>query len=459
MGPSPARSRLSGVLRIDSDDEDVQRRGRALLSVLVAVAASLVLVTTAFLVAPLERMKATLVVIALIAVISLISAVLTRRGRVDAGGLVLSGSLSVMIAAYLLHAGVYTPFLWYMTLSIVIASISVRPHLIWASLGVNLGLAILLGVLLPVSTEERTRITVMLVALLLPMGVFTYFSAARSRAIFQAQAAAMRELEVAKTKLDDALVVAQGHADRAEAANRAKSTFLANMSHELRTPLNAIIGYAELVEEDLEDAAAADDLRKIQGAGQHLLAIIADILDLSRVEAGELKIDPEPVALPALIDELRETVSPLLRRNHNRFAVDRSPTVEVVTTDRLRLKQILLNLLSNAAKYTEGGRVLLRVRSLAAGELRFDVEDTGIGIDGAALDRIFDDFAQADNSFTRQYDGAGLGLSLSRRLARLLGAHLSATSQRGRGSTFSLTLPAAPPPRSPAQPPAEPPTA
>ncbi|MCA9663612.1 MAG: hypothetical protein KC486_35105, partial [Myxococcales bacterium] len=206
-----------------------------------------------------------------------------------------------------------------------------------------------------------------------------------------------------------------------------------------------IIGYAELVEEELGDDAAADDLRKIQGAGQHLLAIIADILDLSRVEAGKLSITREPVSLPELIAELRATVSPILKRNNDALEIDRPAELSVVTTDRLRLKQILLNLLSNAAKYTENGTVTLRLRALASGGTRFDVEDTGIGVEPAALERIFDDFAQADNSFARQYDGAGLGLSLSRRLARLLGAQLSATSERGRGSTFSLTLPAEPP--------------
>ncbi|MCA9662037.1 MAG: hypothetical protein KC486_27100, partial [Myxococcales bacterium] len=231
MDSSRARSLLSGIFRIDSDDEDVQRRGRALLGVLLAVSVSLILVTAAFLLAPLQRMQATLTVIAIIAVVCLAGAILTRRGRVDAGGLLMSGTLSVMIAGYMLYAGLYTPFLWYTSLSIVIASISVRPQLIWVSLAVNIGVAIFTGLVLPISAEERMRVTVMLIALLLPTGVFTYFSAARSRMIFRAQSAAMRELEIAKAKLDDAVVVAQEHADRADAANRAKSTFLANMSH------------------------------------------------------------------------------------------------------------------------------------------------------------------------------------------------------------------------------------
>jgi signal transduction histidine kinase len=446
MDSSRARSLLSGMFRIASDDEDVQRRGRALLSVLLALAVSMLLVAcVAAVLAPPERRTPTLLVIGVLVIVCLASAALARRGRVDPAGLLCSGALSLMIAGYVLHVGAYAPFLWYMSLSVVIASISVRPRLIWVALAVNLALALLLAAVLPEPPEQRLRITTILVALLLPIGVFTYFSAARSRTIFKAQAAAMRELESAKAKLDDAVIVAQEHADRADAANRAKSTFLANMSHELRTPLNAIIGYAELVEEELEDDAAAADLRKIQSAGQHLLAIIADVLDLSRVEAGKLSITPEPVALPELIAELRATVSPILTRNHNTLEIDRPAELAVVTTDRLRLKQILLNLLSNAAKYTESGAVTLRLRRLAAGATRFDVEDTGIGIEPAALERIFEDFTQADNTFARQYDGAGLGLSLSRRLARLLGAQLSATSQRGRGSTFSLTLPAEPP--------------
>ncbi|MEZ4451307.1 MAG: ATP-binding protein [Nannocystaceae bacterium] len=444
------RSLVAELYRIDSDEEDVQRRGRALITVLLTVFASLFAVAmVAVVLAPPDRKRATLVAIGILSVVGVITGHLTRRGRVDAGGLLISGFLSVMIAAYLLHVGVYTRFLWFTVLSVVVASISVRPRLIWLVTAFNLALVALIAATLPVELTERIRESSMLAALLLPTAVFTYYSAARTQAIFTAQAKAMGALERAKEELDRALTAAHEHRHRAEAANRAKSTFLANMSHELRTPLNAIIGYSELLAEDAGDSAAADDLAKIRRAGEHLLAIISDILDLSRVEAGKLELRVEPVDLEALLQELRETLAPLLARQGNALVIERDGGDAALVTDPHRHRQILLNLLDNAAKFTEGGTITLRVVGLPAtaaapARVRFDVVDTGIGVEAAALARIFDDFTQADESSTRRYGGAGLGLALSLRIARLLGGSLTAVSEPGRGSTFTLVLPARP---------------
>ncbi|HRI08738.1 MAG TPA: ATP-binding protein [Nannocystaceae bacterium] len=444
-------SRLARTLawlgRIDTDDRDVERRGRALLVVMTTFIASMFAIgAVSTVLAPPDRVRPTLFVIACMAVVCLISGVIARRGRVDAGGLLISATLALAIGGYLLHVGAYTPFVWFSAISVVIASITVRPRLIWIAAAANFAILLLVALVLPQPADERARMTALVASLLLPISAFTYLSAVRTRALFDAQNAAMRELEAARAQLADALAVANAERHRAESANRAKSTFLANMSHELRTPLNAIIGYAELLDDEITpaNASAGDDLHKIQHAGRHLLGIIDDILDLSRVEAGKLAIAPVPVDLDALARELHETLAAAAERAGDALRIDRAPACTSVRTDPLRLKQILLNLLGNAIKFTERGVVTLRIAP--AGEAtRFDVHDTGIGMDDATLRRVFAEFTQADDSSTRRYGGAGLGLALSLRLARLLGARLEAASAPGRGSTFTLLLPAEPP--------------
>lgn len=239
----------------------------------------------------------------------------------------------------------------------------------------------------------------------------------------------------------------------AEESNRAKSQFLASMSHELRTPLNAVIGYAEMLLEDAQDMgqdALVPDLQKIRGAGKHLLGIINDILDLSKVEAGKLELSLEETDLPALVREVESTIRPLAQANRNELVIDLPPDLGHAYTDVTRVRQVLYNLLSNGCKFTEDGAVTLTVRRLrkATGEaIRFQVEDTGIGIDEQHMARLFTPFTQADASTTRRYGGTGLGLSISVRLAEMLGGHLRAQSKPGEGSTFTFELPAEPAPR------------
>jgi len=232
----------------------------------------------------------------------------------------------------------------------------------------------------------------------------------------------------------------------AEAANLAKSRFLANMSHELRTPLNAILGYSELLTEDAERhglTTMLDDLRRIRRAGAHLLALISDILDLTKIEAGRLEVCDEVIDLPALIADVVVVVGPEVARHHNRLVLDLDPELGRTRGDPLKIRQVLLNVLNNAAKFTERGQITLRA-GRAAGRLRFEVSDTGIGISPAQLEGIFEPFTQVDASPSRRFEGAGLGLAICRRLCELMGGRIAVTSQPGQGTTFTLDLPGPP---------------
>jgi PAS domain S-box-containing protein len=234
----------------------------------------------------------------------------------------------------------------------------------------------------------------------------------------------------------------------AEDANQAKSQFLANMSHELRTPLNAIIGYSEMLEEEAVEVGRDDfvpDLGKIQSAGRHLLSLINDILDLSKVEAGRMEVFPEEFDLSGLVGEVTDTIQPLLERSANVLEVSVAPDVGTVHTDVTKLRQILLNLLSNATKFTEEGTVRLSVARLQGTGgtewIEVTVEDSGIGMTDEQLGRIFEAFSQAEVSTTHRFGGTGLGLVISRRFARLMGGDIYVESTPGEGSTFTLRLP------------------
>lgn len=237
--------------------------------------------------------------------------------------------------------------------------------------------------------------------------------------------------------------------DAALAASRAKSSFLAVMSHELRTPLNAVLGYGELALDELA-AGAIDrdglgrDLGRILASAQHLLNIIDDVLDLSRIEAGATAIRLEPITLRPLLREVEQTIRPLARKHDDSLTLDVATAPTEILGDRTRLRQILFNLLSNAAKFTRGGHITLRVAA-EPGHTRFVVADTGVGIPADALGRVFQPFTQVDGSSTRRFDGTGLGLTLTRTFSHLLGGEIEVESSPGRGSTFTVTLPRCPP--------------
>ncbi|MDZ4691031.1 HAMP domain-containing sensor histidine kinase [Terricaulis sp.] len=232
----------------------------------------------------------------------------------------------------------------------------------------------------------------------------------------------------------------------AESANIAKSQFLATMSHELRTPLNAIIGYTEMLIESAEERGAEDeraDLGRVHAAGRRLLALINDVLDLSKIEAGAMEVSAEPVDIDALVAEAAATVKPSALTNGTAISVEASGPLGVALTDGFKLSQCLLNLLSNAAKFTKDGQIKLRAHR-EDGWLVFEVIDTGIGIAPEAQKHLFQPFVQADASTTRAYGGTGLGLAITRRLARLLHGDVTVKSAPGQGSAFTLRVPSAP---------------
>jgi signal transduction histidine kinase len=217
-------------------------------------------------------------------------------------------------------------------------------------------------------------------------------------------------------------------------------------SHELRTPLNAIIGLTEMM---VANAArfgtekALEPLRRVNAAGTHLLSLINEVLDLSKIEAGKLELNPEPVNLAQLIDEVIGTAGQLAEKNQNRLIVEGQENLGPLNADSMRLKQILLNLLSNACKFTKQGEVALRVRKVSDGRdwVELAVADTGIGLTAEQQAKLFQEFTQADSLTARRYGGTGLGLALSRKLARMMGGDVTVTSAPGKGSVFSVRLP------------------
>jgi signal transduction histidine kinase len=236
--------------------------------------------------------------------------------------------------------------------------------------------------------------------------------------------------------------------EAAAQADQAKSRFLANMSHELRTPLNAILGYSELLQELAEGDGKEDylaDLKKIQIAGKHLLTLINDILDLSKIEAGKMDLQLEPFDLAALVRDVADTVAPLVQKNNNTLHLELADGLGTVRSDATRLRQCLFNLVSNASKFTERGRVGVSVhrQSTDGGDwLRIQVSDSGIGMTPEQLQKLFQPFTQADTSTTRKYGGTGLGLVITRKICELLGGTVSVQSEPGKGSTFTTLLPA-----------------
>ncbi len=244
------------------------------------------------------------------------------------------------------------------------------------------------------------------------------------------------EEEVAKAK------------EASEMANKTKSMFLANMSHELRTPLNAIVGYSEMLQEEAAEQnldSFGSDLGKINASGRHLLSLINDILDLSKIEAGKMELYLETFDLSALIDDVASTLQPMVEKNFNTLVVERRAELGVMRADQVKVRQALFNLLSNAAKFTQEGSITLhasRKRMDGVEWIVFRVSDTGIGLSSDKILRLFQDFSQADASTTRKFGGTGLGLALTRRFCQMMGGDVTVRSQVGQGSTFTIKLPA-----------------
>jgi len=231
-----------------------------------------------------------------------------------------------------------------------------------------------------------------------------------------------------------------------ELASEHKSQFVSSMSHELRTPLNAIIGLTEMM---VKNAArfgtekAQEPLQRVNRAGTHLLGLINQVLDLSKIEAGKLELNPQTVQLAPLINEVVGTAGQLAEQNKNRLVVDAQEDLGALTVDPMRLRQILLNLLSNACKFTKEGEVRLRARRVANGGnwIELAVADTGIGMTPEQQAKLFEEFSQADATTAQRFGGTGLGLALSRKLARMMGGDVTVTSEPGKGSVFTVRLP------------------
>ncbi|TGD94981.1 hybrid sensor histidine kinase/response regulator [Methylobacterium nonmethylotrophicum] len=253
-------------------------------------------------------------------------------------------------------------------------------------------------------------------------------------------------VDITERKEAEAEIERARHA--AEAANRAKSQFIANMSHELRTPLSAVIGYSEMLAEELEDlgqAALLPDLRKIEASARHLLGLINDVLDISKIEAGRMTVAAEDFAVQAMLDDVVAATESLVGKKRNRLALDIPDDLGTMRQDQGKVRQCLVNLLGNAAKFTEAGTITLSARrdhEGAAEWLTFAVADTGIGLTEEQIGRLFERFAQADESTTRQFGGTGLGLAITRAFCRRMGGDITVTSTYGAGATFTIRLPA-----------------
>ena len=232
--------------------------------------------------------------------------------------------------------------------------------------------------------------------------------------------------------------------EKARSASQAKTDFLAKVSHELRTPLNAIIGYSEMLIEESEDDGLetyTDDLTKIHSSGEHLLTLINDILDISKIEAGKMDLYLEDFKLKDFISQVISTAQPLVEKNRNKMVVELDDSIGTLRNDETKLRQVLLNLLSNAAKFTEGGVIKLKISKAARSSVKFELSDTGIGMTPKQLKNVFEEFMQAETSTSKKYGGTGLGLPISKKITEMMDGKIEIISKVGEGTTFTITIP------------------
>jgi signal transduction histidine kinase/ActR/RegA family two-component response regulator len=361
---------------------------------------------------------------------------------------VLNLSFAVLWGSYN-YGGTSSPFLMWFVLTPLLAFMYLGSNWtarIFVFTQIVVGIGTFFGFYMLASFPEHIPVDEMVVAgVLSALGsnIYVFMMAAYYSSVVDSQSELIKEIERHQYTLK-MLTIAKEDAER---ANGAKSEFLAKMSHELRTPLNAVLGYSEILLEDAElDGRGQEiaDLQKISAAGKHLLAMVNDILDISKIEAGKMALHVESVDLNKLIDEVEATARPLAAKNTNVFVVERGDNLGIIRADATKLRQAIFNLLSNAAKFTQNGTVTLSARRL--GEENGDwievaVADTGIGISREQQRALFSNFTQANAKIAAVYGGTGLGLSLSQNLCRLMGGSIEIESELGKGSRFAIRLP------------------
>ena len=344
------------------------------------------------------------------------------------------------------YGGTSSPFLVWLVLTPLLAFMymgSTWTARIFVLGQITLGIAALYGFYLYSAFPEHIPVSDMVVAgVLSALGsnIYVFMMAAYYSSVVDSQSELIKEIDRHQSTLK-ALTNAKNEAER---ANGAKSEFLAKMSHELRTPLNAVLGYSEILLEDAELDGRGEqiaDLQKISAAGKHLLAMVNDILDISKIEAGKMVLHVENVDLDKLIDEVESTARPLAAKNANSFTLEREGSMGMMRADATKLRQAIFNLLSNAAKFTQNGQITLAVKR-KGDWMEIAVIDTGIGISREQQQALFSNFTQASSRIAAVYGGTGLGLSLSQNLCRLMGGQIEVESELGKGSRFTIRLPA-----------------
>jgi signal transduction histidine kinase len=351
-----------------------------------------------------------------------------------------------MVGAFY-YGGVSSPFLpWFLTAQLLgFFYLSDRPGLVLACIGAGL-LAFAAAYLLKGSFPHRVPIHQLSTVGMISACAATIYNSMMAiyyAYVMVANSALQREI----TKHVETQVKLNAAKQEAERANEAKAVFLAKMSHQLRTPLNAIIGYSEILLEDAEmsePAVDVDELRSINSAGRHLLSLVSDVLDMPKIDSDEIDISPGPVDLDRCLEQVTTTCRHLIAQNGNTFSLDKCAALGQIHTDETRLRQILINLLGNAGKFTRQGDVVLRARRVAdtqgdGEQILISVKDTGVGMSPQTIPQLFKEFNQFE---PEAFKGTGLGLAVSQRLARLLEGEISVESRLGQGSEFTLRLPA-----------------
>ncbi|MEM8856769.1 MAG: ATP-binding protein [Chloroflexota bacterium] len=407
----------------------------------------------------IENLHLTTIICVIISLMFLISKWLLRQNQINwAISTVIFGMIFLaIVSTFVLNTSVYDPFNHLFYLSLVIASVFLERAALFtiATIGTLFNFAfffLTLNGLIETAHKSLTLDDVFVDSFILILTatilVITVKQLLKNRVDLMRYKTSLEEMVAERT--------AQFHAerDRAEEANLAKSQFLANMSHELRTPLNAIIGYAELIDETIDDLDVkivrkniSPDIEKIETAGRHLLELINNILDLSKIDAGKMELNFAYHALFPIVEQVCNAIHPQLHEKELAFVldiVDFAFDEELIFVDKLKVEQILINLLSNAIKFTKEGQIKFTVEELGSVEdlaVKFVVEDTGIGIEPEFLPQLFDRFNQEDNSSTRKYDGTGLGLAICKQFSEMMGGEISVTSERGKGSKFTVIIP------------------